>query len=123
MKVLGEYLGGDHNCWIVECGGYALLEIQWVVVVFCDRPPYGGAWLKVRSEDLELEIRPKDGSFLSVEVANKTIKTIAAASLVNLDEYGLGLFNGMNIHPDNIAVINETDEDYNNIPLEVRVVE
>lgn len=122
MKVVGRYEETVDYGTLVARGGYVAIEVQSAYVETyngtsvdeCDR-----CLVVLCSGYYYFHVQTKRDEYLSPDAANKLVMDIASKELVNLDSYGMALFNCCDIRPDSIAICNETDENYNSIPIEV----
>lgn len=124
MKVVGRYEETVNYGTLVARGGYVAIEVQSAYVETyngtsvdeCDR-----CLVVLCSGYYYFHVQIKRDEYLSPDAANKLVMDIASKELVNLDSYGMALFNCCDIRPDSIAIRNETDENYNSIPLKVTI--
>lgn len=127
MKLLGNYKEKDYATHNVPFGANVFLDVQ-----SADVMTYTGNALdmdnrcsvRVYSGFFIYHIRKISGEYLSPEVANDFVKTLAMNDVVDLEQYDMAFFHAWDIRPDSFSIRNEIDEsDYSSIPIEVVVVD
>ena len=121
MKVFGKFMGG-HKGILIADGGYMAIDAQWINV-----ETYTGesvadddrCLIKLGASYISTQIKNADGSYLSPDMANDLVKEAALTDVLDLDKYNLGFFDVFDVRPESITVVNEIDDNYNPVPLEV----